>query len=1019
MTAPQDVFSSPAPRLFTIPPASRFLKILADTLSQAVGLADNPAALAETLVYTPNRRAARALAQAFHESALSCGHGALISPDIRVLGDLEEDTTIAPMGASELDLAPPLPVAKRRGSLARLVQAWRAAENELPLPPSSALAAADELGRVLDQAALSDNASWDQLEQAVQESDLAQHWKISARFLSIVATAWPAHLKELEASDPMSRRVAAARTLAKRWETEPPEHPVIIAGSTGATPATRLLMRAAMSLPKGAVVFPGLDPDADNRGWDAIASSPSHPQFTLKRALNWLKVDRGDVSVWPGAEERPVDKARRKLVNEALAPAVATRDWTQRLDRLAAPNTANQLVRDGLSGLSLVEAEDENEEALCAALLLRETLETPQRTAALVTPDPGLARRVSALLKRWGINIQPSAGTPFMQTSQGSCLGLVFEWLKDTGNIAELLALLKHPLTRLGLEEEAKTAALRELETHPSEFRNEGYIRGPRRHRDLADLSTRLANQDRFLAADLISRLDEISTLPELDADTLLDGAEISETIARFVEELNAPANPTEDSEFWSGPAGAQAARCLEDFAELCTAYGPINGDLWSELAAAFAAELNVPLRLGEHPRLAIWGPLEARLQTCDLIILGSLNEGSWPVPAAADGFLPRRLRKEFGLPDPEERLGLSAHDFAQLAAMPEVVLLRSKRVDDKPAVASRWIWRLQTLASGGLDGRDAVKEAFAPLPGNNPVKWAASLREAKPAEPRRAPEPRPPLHARPKQFSVSRVTRLIRDPYSVYAQDILKLRPLSYPGAPMTAGLTGTAIHTAIEVCENNNNLKNLSTVITDTLVEAGADASLIALQQPLWNRAADFYLSWRQSRSNRVKNAWLEEEGKLKVYLEDVYTLTGKADRIELLDDGSLAIIDFKTGQPKSRKMVESGLEPQLTLEAYIASQGGYTNVPAKPTAQIIYVSMAQGSSILKPTNGKPLDISPMDEAVKAFQGFEKLVTAYRDETQAYRSKPRVEFVWNVSDYDRLARRAEWTTDDAAGDS
>ena len=1013
------LFDTPTPRLFTIPPATGFLTTLAETLAVALDLKSDPSALATSVIYTPNRRAARALAEAFHETAISFGHGALISPDIRVLGDLQDDDAIAPIGISELELGPPLPAAKRRGKLAKMVQAWKTQLDE-PLPPSSALSAADELSILLDQTAMGENVDWSRIEDLAMEADLAAHWQVSADFLSIITKAWPGFLEEEGATDPMARRVAAAEALANLWKQDRPEHPIVIAGSTGATPATRILMHAAMHLPRGMVILPGLDPDIPGNAREAIKDSPSHPQYTLVRALDRLEAEK--VAPWPGSHEDELAQARRKLVNEALAPASATKDWTHRLQQLSGEGTPKDLVHYGMNGLSLIETEDEAEEALAAALMLREALETPGRTAALITPDPALARRVSALLKRWNIDASPSAGSPFLQCPQGSLIGLMFKWLEDPADPVYLLALLKHPLCRLGLGDDDKSEAIRDLERHPSNPRDEHPIRGPRKHRDLSDLADRLESYGRSNAAKLILELDAgLSAAGILITSDVLDGAALCQATARLAEFLTRTDKTEGERIMWRGREGAEAAKYLETLHELATELGPMQADLWADFALNTATSISLPPRNGEHPRISIWGPLEARLQTRDLIILASLNEGMWPAPAPADSFLSRRLRRDLGLPDPEERIGLSAHDFAQLACQKEVVLLRAKRVEDKPSVASRWIWRLRTLASGALssadiDGLKAADELLSPKRDQNPLVWAQALREVESYAPTNPPEPKPPLDARPKRFSVSRITRLIRDPYSVYAGDILRLQPMKPPGIEVGPAERGTAIHTAVERFDKQGEAGDLLAIICEELAKAGMPETEIALARPLWSRAADAYLQWRAKRRKRVQDSWLEEEGQLNLEIGETYSITGKADRIELMTDGTLAIIDFKTGAPKTKKQVESGLEPQLVLEAAIAEQGGYKGVPAKPTSEIIYVSLAPGVSSVSAKNGKPVDVDPMEEAHKALEGFRQLVTAYSQLGQPYRSKPRVEFTWAVSDYDRLARRAEWTADDGS---
>ncbi|MEM6625846.1 MAG: PD-(D/E)XK nuclease family protein [Pseudomonadota bacterium] len=539
-------------------------------------------------------------------------------------------------------------------------------------------------------------------------------------------------------------------------------------------------------------------------------------------------------------------------------------------------------------------------------------------------------------------------------------------------------------------------------------------LRGPRRWRSLEQLRE-LIEKDAPQAAQLLIDLTKaLSPWMERFGASHIDGADASEAIARLAEHLAAAPDFKGAERVWRCAAGAASARYLEMLAELSQEIGPIDAELWPEFSEAAARDIKVPPSSDGHPRLAIWGPLEARLQTRDLIILGGLNEGSWPQSAPVDSFLPKRLRSEIGLPDPEERIGLSAHDFSQMACADEVVLLRAKRVDDKPAVASRWLWRLQTLAAAGL-GEDALDAALAPDRDRDPRTWAAALNSVDQVEPMKPPEPRPPLDARPRKFSVSRVARLVRDPYAVYARDILKLEPLSPVGAQPGPAERGVAVHAAIERFENLDGASDLVALIGEELGAAGVPEEQVALETPLWRRASDKYLKWRADRTSMVVAAYPEVEGRIQIDLPAGHVeLTGKADRIEELADGSLAIIDFKTGAPKTKKQVETGLEPQLPLEAAIASAGGFAEFNAASVSQLIYVAVSPGAHVGAAKNGAPLDLAPDEIAAATLNGVLKLVAAYDDIDQPYRSKPRVEFAWSVSDFDRLARRAEWIIDE-----
>ena len=1011
------IFTQPAPRIFSLPGSSFFLDELARGLIDATNAREHPEALADALIFTPNQRAARELALALYRAM----DGTLLTPEIRPLGDIEEEDGLSAFGPDALDLPPALSPARRRGALAKLIQAWRRAQKDDPLPPASLLAAADELAALMDQASLAGGVDWDKLKGLSGElaPSLAEHWQVSADFLDIVMHAWPAFLHEQGVIDAQTRRLAAAEALKTRWRNQIPDHPVIIAGSTGTGAATRILMDAVLKLPRGLIVLPGLDPDLTTKGWAAVADAASHPQHALGETLKWLKLKPVDVHPWPHSEENPRETARRRLLNEALAPATETRDWTERLAHLASPGKPHDLVTQALDGLSLIEAEDESEEALVAALLLRETLETPDKTVALVTPEAQLARRVAAILERWSLDIAPSSGAPLTRCQIGAFLLLLCRWVRDPGHPVHLLAVLKHQFASIGRTPEQLHKLISEVEREA--------LRGPRRHSTLEDLADRLENprnpkgteegrkkKPRPHCAALIRDIDRLH-YPARAAffDDQIDGKAAAEAIGRLAEAIAGGAH------IWAGRAGAQAAQFVTQLGELSDAMGLIDVADFADFAETVMQRMTAAPDAPEHPRIAIWGPLEARLQRRDRVILASLNEGSWPKPAAADAFLNRTLRKQIGLPDPDERVGLSAHDFAQMANAPEVILLRAKRVDDKPAVASRWLWRLRTLAAGGLGGRDAAEQALKPKPGHDPLVWAHALRHVADVKPAKMPTPTPPVDKRRlDKFSPSRVVQLIRDPYADYAKRILRLEPLRRVGEDIDARERGTAVHLAVETFETPENEHPIDELITDSLKDSGAAPELIELEKPLWLRAGQAYLRWSAQRDHhRVDFATEETAGITFQSSLGPVRLEATADRVEKLADGTLAIVDFKTGQPKTAPQVERGLEPQLALEAAIAAQTAFGHIGPAPTSELIYFQMALSAKTTSEKNGQPLEFetgTTMQIADAALEGLKQLIEHYADPAQPYYSKPRVEFAWSVSDYDNLARRAEWTTDE-----
>lgn len=994
-------------KVYTIPPGANFLDELSQVLADDSGLPDNPEALADALIYVPNRRSERALAFALHKAG---GRRASLLPDIRALGDLETDDPPPSAETALADLPPAISPAERMGRLTRLVMAFFEAQGA-GMPATSCLSAARELARLLDQAALSGDVDWGQLNALVPETQLADHWRRSVEFLSIITEQWPNELEDATRMDPYTRRYAAAEAMAREWQARPPDSPVIIAGSTGATPASQLLMKAVMTLPKGLVILPGLDNELTPDALDRIGDAPSHPQFSLARTLKALHLDPKHVQAWPARTSAPNASARRRLIHEALAPAPSTADWTVRLAQLATDGDTPAFVRDALTGLSTVDAKDDTDEATLAALMLRETLEHEGRTAALVTPDAGLARHVSAMLKRWDIDVSPSSGWPLAQTDAGSLALLVTDWLLDPACPVALMAVLNHPYCRFDAQ---AVLAL-----------DHACLRGPRTWRDWPDLLAHIDQLSRqkpdkrsrgtdeayarasSILADLTRTLAlAIDAQPCAGATWLQSVSDVASAIARAPQP-------------WSGEDGAALARLMRDLAELADPLGEQAPEIWSELLKAEALMVGVHTGAA-HPRLAIWGPLEARLQTADHLILAGLNEGVWPAQPPAEAFLPRVFRRQIGLADPDERIGLSAHDFAQLAAAPHVTLLSSQRREDKPAVSSRWLWRLKTLARGALG--EAADQALTPPRDADPSVWLAQLERVDEtsagfnAEPR----PTPPRAARPKKLSVTRIEQLVRDPYAIYCEYVLGLRRLDPLNLPPDVRLRGTAIHKALERFEEEdvtNEADALLTLLEDELRRGGEpEADLIALRERR-RMISEEYLDWRDAQQSQIDGKPLTEaygEITLSIAGED-FTLSGTADRIERRIGGGAAVLDFKSGKPPSEKQVRAGLSPQMPLQGLIAREGGYEALGKADIDALTYLRFGTAFEVreIGAANSRAkIEAAPIADIIAdAEAGLVRLLTAFAQPDHPYLSAPRPERVSYESDYSRLARRDEWT--------
>lgn len=989
-------FQPGAPRLWTVPAGTPFLRALAQGLGEATDLATRPDALADALIYVPNRRSADALARELYTVA---GGGALLVPDIRALGDLEEGDLPDGPETAQLEALAPLSEAERTGRLMQLVRAWYARQG-LECPPASAFSAARDLASLLDEAAFAGGIDWSRLAALAERADLARHWQHSVTFLEIITEAWPAFLAERATIDPPERRMAAAQAIAASWQATPPQAPVIIAGSTGATPESRTLMRAALALGKGLIVLPGLDRSLDGAALAEVRVSPSHPQHALARLVGLLGTEPGAISEWPGAD--PKLRARRRLVHEALLPAGLTGDWIERLDELSPGAPAADFARDALSGLSVLAARDETEEARLAALLLRETLDRPGERAALVTPDASLARRVAALMPRWGVELSPSVGTPLPRTAPGAFMDAVLGWWRAPDDPVAIATLMHCELSGWPADKALfERWALRgvkwwhELDHMAAEIGERLTARDRHRRPDAAGVNA--------IAADVQALAGLAASLPDEDRlDTQALRAGLSAIITHF----------RANAQVWSGPDGAALAQLFERLFELAGPLGPLPLDAWHELYRKLACETAIGSGAETHPRLAIWGPLEARLQQADRLILAGLNEDVWPQRPGADAFLPRHFRQQLGLPDREERMGLAAHDFAQLACARNVTLLYSLRREDAPAVASRWVWRLRALARGALG--EAAEAALAPPEGANPLAWSPALCEPlRHAEPDHAkPLPRPPVKARPRRLSVTRIDMLQRDPYAIYASEILRLDVLDPLAKPVSPAETGTAIHAALEAFERSGASGDLVAMLEAELARAGEPVESVAGRRAVLAATADWYLQWREGRHDETR---FETRGNISFEIEGLgeFTLSAVADRIEIGPDTSLCLIDFKTGLPPSDAQIATGLDQQMPLQALIAEAGGFEDVPAGQVEELVYVAFRARPAARRIGESRAYPATPEELARKAHAGFARLLTGYADPNQSYPAAPRVQFVRYDYGYNRLARQAEWSAE------
>ena len=948
-----------------------------------------PLGLADLLILLPNRRSVRALREAF----LRASNGKpTILPRMAPLGDMDEDAWEAMSAGDELALPPAIDPAAREALLAQLVKAFKDDQGQ-PIAQSAAqaLKLARELGRLLDELAI-DGVSFDRLEGLV-EGNFAHHWQRTVKFLAIVGEHWPKMLAERGLVDALERRTQSIRARAAQWRTAPPATPVIAAGSTGSQPATRELLKVIAGLPKGAVVLPGLDREMDEASWQKLDST--HPQFALRELLAALECPRQEVSEWPGGGAHAGDPARRLLLTELMRPAETSEDWGK-------PGAAT------LDHVTRVDCQTSHQEAVVVALALRETLETPGRTAALVTPDRDLARRVTAELRRWNIEIDDSAGEPLFDTPPATLLrGLI--GAVDSGFApVDLLALLKHPLCTLGLDRAALLDATRRLDRK--------VLRGLKPAAGLAALKALIeqkefgAPSDHKVVLDLVVRL-EAATAGLAGRETAAPQELLDATIAA-AEKLAAAET------LWAGAAGEALGDALAKLRQAWDGQPPIALGEWPSLFAAMLSAEIVRPAFGKHPRLAIWGPLEARLQRADLLILSGLNEGSWPPSVETGPWINRPMRATLGLPQPERRIGQSAHDFAAAFAAERVLLTRAEREGGAPTVPSRWLARLDALF-GYEPGSPKPPPQYIQRGRHRLLAWAGSMDAPTTYAPWARPEPRPPAEARPDRLSVSSVEQWRRDPYGLYARRILRLKPLDPLEAELGAADRGSALHRAFEAFLKAHPsgmlppdaLRKFEALGERNLAGILAAPAERAFWWPRFQRLARWFIATENSR--RAAGARLlgsETEGSITI---GPLTVEAHADRIDDQGGGTWEVIDYKTGRMPSKKELKALFAPQLLLEAAMAQRGGFSKIKGKPQAVAISYWQANGLG----DGGKVAAIDDSAELVPAMLALvAKMADHFANPATPYAALPWPEFGPHFNDYKHLERVAEWST--AGGD-
>ncbi|MAS86658.1 MAG: double-strand break repair protein AddB [Micavibrio sp.] len=973
-------------QISTIPASLPFADTIAKGLIERVS--GDPQALSQYKILLPTRRACRIMREAF----LRQGQGALmLLPKLEAIGDPDEDElSILSSGESAiaaLDIPPAIHPIARLGSLAKLLRGQEGFQGSY----EQSLILAKALMKFLDELYIEDK-KLDDLKDLVRQEGLADHWQVTLNFLDVLKTQWPQQLMRMGYIEPVDRRNKLLAAQAKIWHETPPPTPIIAAGITGSVPATAQLFKAIMQLTKGEIILPGLDQYLEDAAWEDLEEN--HPQYSLKNLLSVLGVARSAVSIWADYSTDQ-NESREMLLSEIMRPATHSAAWGKKM-----------LHKEAVKNLSLIECKNHDEEAATIALIMREVLEDKDKskTAALITPDRNLALRVKEKLRRWEIDIDDSAGTLLSNTPRGLYLRSIIGVIEQDFSPVALLNLLKQDLCGNGLVDNMRSHVRR----------LDDMLRGPKPLGGLPQLIKFLQKKD----AKTQSNIAAVFT-PIFDLFGMIDAHKIQSleawitTHISLAENLATAKDKSGQERLWSTESGEALGTLFSALKEQAHRFDAMDIQSYGVLIEQLMRGVTLRPKYGQHPRLTILGQMESRLSHADLIIMGSLNENIWPPAAQADPWMSRLMRQDFGLPSTEQKIGFAAHDFVQLAASQNVIITRAKMIESVPTLPSRWLQRMEAVLKAYdffLEKRDHYKQ------------WAAAL--DKPEElsaPAQRPEPRPKASMRFRHISVTGVQNWMVDPYAVYAKYILGLRKMDDLEQEQDHAQKGSLVHdTLFEYVQAHKSdwpitaKQEMLDIFHRLCKDEGIQRPELLPWYPRFLVMLDWFVQhendWRKTGAYpaalEVKGAYVFQTA------QGDFTIEAKADRIDKMSDGSLAIIDYKTSKTLSESKVKKGFLPQLPLEGLIAQKGTFDNLSASVAAlqfwKIIGAESESGD-VIDINKGKAIDA--LIEEAEA--GLRTLVEVFEQDNTPYYSLPDENNMPLYQDYAHLARVKEWANE------
>ncbi|MFT6083501.1 MAG: ATP-dependent helicase/nuclease subunit B [Alphaproteobacteria bacterium] len=1010
------------PNFYNIPAGIAFSHCLAQGIMQQYG--DQPELFAKMTIFVPSKPSIKTLRDAF----LKVNHGkVLLLPKIRALGEMLEDEMVL---LSNLELSQQKPINNnvRHLALTRLIIDTFKNLKKPEIPYQEAVSLASSLLELIDS--LNSERVSSKALHKIDVADYDENWQKNLEIAHIVTDLWPDYLAKHIYSDPIVYRNIMLNYLTEFWTHNPTNNPVIVAGSTGLLPASADFIKLIAHAPNGCVVLAGLDTTLTQA--DIADLRPDHPQHDLYKLIHSAGGTADKVQNWHSTQQFLTDAhiQRQKLCHEIMRPSGTAEAWFNINDRLSSSD-----IKVATDQIKIIQADNDRKEASAIALIIREAMETPHKTVALITPSRILVQRVKAMLSRWKIIPHDMAGTLLSDLPQGVYCNLICDVLKNNFAPIPLLALLKHSFTNGGRGKGQFKAQIYRFEKQ--------ILRGVVPQKGLISYRNRLVqkrtNYEAYPDHDatqldyyrqsitLIDYLERIFTpLTSLD-----DTTNMADFISAFTD-LIAELTPTDthncEAVFWGNDAGRSTENLLGSLVHNSGLLGEMPKQAIYRHLKSFLSTVNVRQNFGYNPQIMIWGTSDARLKQADIVIMSGLTEGSWPIAPNTGIWLSRPMRQQLNLPSPEHRIGIAAHDFVQAFCSATVFLTHSTESNGSPNIPSRWLIRLKNILKGLSESGDILKN----IHNTSYLSWVDRLDATHfLPQPATRPAPMPPLKARPKMLSVTEAEKWLRDPYAIYGKYILNLRKLRDIDQELDPSEKGTIIHQLFYdfVAQTKQGFDGKPHEIMDHLLD---NLTQTLKDRPIlytfWGQRLRFigkhFVDFEIERRKHLKPVILEDKGEISFATsQGNFTLKARCDRIDVTDQNEAIIVDYKSsaGSAHSYEQMKNGLAPQLPLQAMMIQQGGFGKAYALAGANYIIVHDTKIPPFevrdMKPkSNKKSNEVEPnFSELVgHIFNDFKLWVEKYNDINTAYTSRRLPQYLKYDGDYDLLARVKEWNLSD-----